>query len=102
MDELPQLYNILVGEMTLIGPRPEAMDLVRYYRKEIPQWDLRTLVLPGITGWAQVNSGYTSNPEEARTKLSFDIYYIKHLSFDLDLQILLKTVRTVIFGTGAR
>ena len=59
-------------------------------------------MLPGITGWAQVNSGYTSNPDEARVKLAYDLYYIKHLSFDLDLQILFKTVKTVLFGTGAR
>ena len=102
IDELPQLYNILIADMSLIGPRPEAMDLVRWYRSEIPQWDYRLLLLPGITGWAQVNSGYTSNPDEARTKLSFDLYYIKHLSMDLDLQILFKTIRTIIFGTGAR
>ncbi|WP_196259673.1 sugar transferase [Pelagibacterium limicola] len=102
LDELPQLYNILKGDMTLIGPRPEAADLVRWYRKEIPEWDYRTLVLPGITGWAQVNNGATSTPAEARTKLAYDLYYIKHLSFDLDLQILFRTVRTVLFGTGAR
>lgn len=102
LDELPQIYNIFIGDMSLIGPRPEAVDLVRWYRREIPQWNYRTLVLPGITGWAQVNSGYTSNPDEARIKLAYDLYYIKHLSFDLDLQILFKTVKTVLFGTGAR
>lgn len=102
MDEIPQLYNIFKGDMSLIGPRPEALDLVRWYRKEIPQWDYRTLVLPGITGWAQVSNGATSNPDEARTKLAYDLYYIKHLSFDLDLQILFRTVQTVLLGTGAR
>lgn len=102
LDELPQLYNIFIGDMSLIGPRPEAVDLVRWYRREIPEWNYRTLVLPGITGWAQVNSGYTSNPDEARVKLAYDLYYIKYLSFDLDLQILFKTVKTVLFGTGAR
>lgn len=102
LDELPQLFNILIGDMSLIGPRPEAVDLVKWYRREIPQWDYRMLVLPGITGWAQVNSGYTSNPDEARVKLAYDLYYIKHLSFDLDMQILFKTVKTVLFGTGAR
>lgn len=102
LDELPQLYNILAGDMSLIGPRPEAIDLVRWYRREIPEWDYRTLVLPGITGWAQVNSGYTSNPEEARVKLAYDLYYIKHLSVDLDLRIIFRTVKTVIFGLGAR
>jgi lipopolysaccharide/colanic/teichoic acid biosynthesis glycosyltransferase len=102
LDELPQLYNILIGNMSLIGPRPEAIDLVKWYRREIREWDYRTLILPGITGWAQVNSGYTSNPSEARVKLSYDLYYIKHLSFDLDLQILFKTIRTVLLGMGAR
>jgi lipopolysaccharide/colanic/teichoic acid biosynthesis glycosyltransferase len=102
LDELPQLYNILIGDMSLIGPRPEAVDLVRWYRSEIPQWDYRMLVLPGITGWAQVNSGYTSNPEEARMKLAYDLYYIKHLSFDLDLQILFRTAMTVLLAKGAR
>ena len=102
LDELPQLYNIFVGDMSIIGPRPEAVDLVKWYRREIPEWDYRTLVLPGITGWAQVNSGYTSNPQEARVKLAYDLYYIKHLSFDLDLQIFFKTVKTVLFGIGAR
>src|SRR5690606_6606054 len=102
LDELPQLYNIMIGDMSLIGPRPEAVDLVRWYRSEIPQWDYRMLVLPGITGWAQVNSGYTSNPEEARMKLAYDLYYIKHLSFDLDLQILFRTAMTVLLAKGAR
>ncbi|WP_116654980.1 sugar transferase [Pelagibacterium sediminicola] len=102
IDELPQLFNVLIGDMSLIGPRPEALDLVRWYRREIPQWDYRMLLLPGITGWAQVNSGYTSNPSEARVKLSYDLYYIKHLSLDLDLQILVRTIKTVLLGSGAR
>ncbi len=102
LDELPQLYNILIGDMSLIGPRPEAMDLSREYERVIPKYTHRLLVLPGITGWAQVNSGYTSNPEEALIKLSYDLYYIKHLSFDLDLLVLFKTIRTVLFGSGAR
>lgn len=102
IDELPQLFNVLIGDMSLIGPRPEAVDLVRWYRREISEWDYRMLLLPGITGWAQVNSGYTSNPSEARVKLSYDLYYIKHLSFDLDLQILVRTIKTVLLGSGAR
>lgn len=102
LDELPQLFNILIGDMSLIGPRPEAVDLVRWYKTEIPEWDFRYLVLPGITGWAQVKAGYTNGPEEARTKLAYDLYYIKHLSFDLDLQVLFKTVTTILFAKGAR
>lgn len=102
LDELPQLWNIMRGDMSLIGPRPEAVDLAKWYSREIPQYPTRLLVQPGLTGWAQVMSGYTSNPDQARVKLSYDLYYIKHLSFDLDLQILFKTVRTVLFGAGAR
>lgn len=102
LDELPQFYNILKGEMSLIGPRPEAMDLADIYEREIPKYTSRLLVLPGITGWAQVNSGYTANPEEALKKLSYDLYYIKHLSFDLDAIILFKTAVTVFLSRGAR
>jgi UDP-GalNAc:undecaprenyl-phosphate GalNAc-1-phosphate transferase len=102
LDELPQLYNILRGEMSLIGPRPEALDLSAWYEREIPKYTSRLLVLPGITGWAQVNYGYTSNPDEALEKLSLDLYYIKHLSLDLDILILFKTFTTVVFGSGAR
>lgn len=102
LDELPQIYNVIRGDMTIIGPRPEAVDLVRWYRKEIPEYDYRLLVRPGITGWAQVNSGYTSNPEEARVKLSFDLYYIKNISLVLDARIALMTVRTILLAAGAR
>lgn len=102
LDELPQLYNILVGDMSLIGPRPESIELAQWYEREIPEYVHRLLVLPGVTGWAQVNSGYTSNPDEARIKLAYDLYYIKNISIDLDMITLFKTVRTVLFGTGAR
>lgn len=100
LDELPQLYNILIGEMSLIGPRPEALDLAKWYEREIPQYTNRVLVLPGITGWAQVKHGYTSNPKEARDKLSYDLYYIKNLSLDLDLLIVFHTLTTVLLGKG--
>lgn len=102
LDELPQLYNIIRGEMSLIGPRPEALDLNRHYEKIIPKYPMRQLVLPGITGWAQVNNGYTSNSDEALIKLSYDLYYIKHMSLDLDLQVLFRTVQTVLLAAGAR
>lgn len=102
LDELPQLYNILRGEMSLIGPRPEALDLDRHYEKVIPKYPMRQLVLPGITGWAQVRNGYTSNSDEALVKLSYDLYYIKHMSLDLDLQVLFRTVRTIVLAAGAR
>jgi UDP-GalNAc:undecaprenyl-phosphate GalNAc-1-phosphate transferase len=99
-DEIPQLYNILRGDMSLIGPRPVAEYVARSSAAVEPKYELRSLVLPGITGWAQVHSGYASTVDEEIEKLSFDLYYIKHLSFDLDLQILFKTVKTVVFGAG--
>ena len=102
LDELPQLYNILIGDMSLIGPRPVAEYVARSSINFEEKYALRNLVLPGITGWAQVTSGYAATTEEEIEKLAFDLYYIKHLSFDLDLQILFKTVRTVLFGAGAR
>ncbi|WP_421952727.1 sugar transferase [Pelagibacterium sp.] len=102
LDELPQLYNILIGDMSLIGPRPVAHYVAKASERAEAKYALRTLVLPGITGWAQVTSGYAATTDEEITKLAYDLYYIKHLSFDLDLQILFKTVKTVLFGTGAR
>ena len=101
-DELPQLLNILRGDMSLIGPRPVAEYVARASERVEPKYALRSLVLPGITGWAQVTSGYAATTDEELEKLSYDLYYIKHLSFDLDLLVLFKTVRTVLFGAGAR
>jgi lipopolysaccharide/colanic/teichoic acid biosynthesis glycosyltransferase len=101
-DEIPQLYNILRGDMSLIGPRPVAEYVARSSAVVEPKYELRSLVLPGITGWAQVRSGYAATTEEEIEKLSYDLYYIKHLSLDLDLLILFKTLRTVVFGVGAR
>lgn len=101
-DEIPQLYNILRGDMSLIGPRPVAEYVARSSAKVEPKYELRSLVLPGITGWAQVRSGYAATTEEEIEKLSYDLYYIKHLSLDLDLLVLFKTLRTVVFGIGAR
>lgn len=101
-DEIPQLYNILRGDMSLIGPRPVAEYVARSSAEVEPKYELRSLVLPGITGWAQVRSGYAATTEEEIEKLSYDLYYIKHLSLDLDLLILFKTLRTVLFGIGAR
>ncbi|MBJ7579508.1 sugar transferase [Devosia sp. MC532] len=101
-DELPQLFNILQGDMSLIGPRPVAEYVARSISTVEPKYQLRSLVLPGITGWAQVRSGYAATTEEEIEKLSYDLYYIKHLSLDLDLLILFKTIRTVVLGIGAR
>lgn len=102
LDELPQLYNILIGDMSLIGPRPVAQYVAKTSEKAEPKYALRTLVLPGISGWAQVTSGYAATTEEEINKLAYDLYYIKHLSLDLDVQILFKTAKTIVFGTGAR
>jgi len=100
LDELPQLYNILRGDMSLIGPRPVAEYVARSSALVQPKYEVRSLVLPGITGWAQVHSGYAGTVDEEIEKLSYDLYYIKHLSLDLDLQIIFKTVTTVLFGAG--
>jgi len=102
LDELPQLLNILRGEMSLIGPRPVAEYVAEASESAEPKYAYRTLVLPGITGWAQVKSGYAATVDEELVKLSYDLFYIKRLSFDLDTQILFESVRTVLFGQGAR
>jgi UDP-GalNAc:undecaprenyl-phosphate GalNAc-1-phosphate transferase len=101
-DELPQIYNILRGDMSLIGPRPVAEYVSRSSEAVEPKYALRSLVLPGITGWAQVTSGYAATTEQELEKLSYDLYYIKHLSLDLDLLVLFKTLTTVLFGYRAR
>jgi exopolysaccharide biosynthesis polyprenyl glycosylphosphotransferase len=102
LDEIPQLYNVLLGDMSLVGPRAEQVPFVRQFRKRIPFYDLRHLVRPGITGWAQVNYGYADDAAETIEKLSYDLYYIQHMSPALDLQILWKSVWTVITRAGAR
>jgi len=125
LDELPQLYNILKGEMSFIGPRPEREVFIREfqhkvpelregrrandphgcqvlcgYKERIPYYSYRLLIKPGITGWAQVMHSYTANLEETKKKLQYDLYYIKNMTWFLDLAILLKTIRIVLFGRG--
>lgn len=102
LDELPQLYNILRGEMSWVGPRPEALELDQKYVREIPHFALRGIVRPGITGWAQINQGYAHEDDAMRSKLEYDLYYLKHCSLWLDLVIALRTVAVVVGGTGAR
>lgn len=102
LDELPQLINILKGDMSWIGPRPVSLEIAEALEQRLPQYLNRQLVLPGLTGWAQVTLGYASTLDEEVSKLSFDLFYIKHFSFDLDLLILVKTVRTVLWRTGVR
>lgn len=101
-DELPQLWNVLRGEMSLIGPRPEQVGFVSSFERELPLYALRHLVRPGITGWAQVNQGYAANTDETRIKLEHDLYYVKHLSCWLDMLIVFRTLRTMATGFGSR
>ena len=100
IDELPQLWNVLIGEMSFIGPRPERPDFNRELEEAIPYYDLRHLVKPGITGWAQVLYPYGASIEDAREKLQYDLYYIKNYSAMLDLVILIRTFRVVLVGRG--
>lgn len=102
IDELPQFINVLKGDMSLIGPRPEQVKFVNKFREEIPFYDYRHIVKPGISGWAQVVHGYAENTEDTRVKLEHDFYYIKNFSFSLDMLIVFKTVQTMLTGFGAR
>ncbi|WP_354063309.1 sugar transferase [Devosia sp. 2618] len=102
IDEIPQCFNILKGDMSLIGPRPSAEYLAKKLIKMEPKYAYRCVVPPGITGWAQVNSGHIHNLDDEMIKLSQDLYYIKRFSIDLDLVILVKTIKTVLFGSGAK
>lgn len=102
LDELPQLLNVIRGEMSWIGPRPEAEVLSHWYAKEIPFYPYRHIVRPGITGWAQVNQGHVAEVEEVKSKLHYDFYYIKHFSPWIDLLIVVRTAYTMLTGFGAR
>ena len=102
IDEIPQILNILRGEMSWIGPRPEAMALSGWYQSEISFYSYRHVVKPGITGWAQVNQGHVAEIHDVHYKLCYDFYYIKYLSAWLDALILFRTIRTVITGSGAK
>ena len=99
IDELPQLINIIKGEMAIIGPRPERPEFIEEFLKEITDFNDRLAVKPGITGWAQVNGGYELSPKE---KLKYDQYYIEHENFKLDVLILFKTIKVVFTGEGSR
>lgn len=101
IDELPQLVNVLRGEMSLVGPRPERPVFVQDLRKSIPYYDIRHTIKPGITGWAQVRFRYGASQEDAHRKLQYDLYYVKNFTFLLDLKVLVRTIRVVIFGEGA-
>jgi lipopolysaccharide/colanic/teichoic acid biosynthesis glycosyltransferase len=102
IDELPQIYNVLRGEMSFIGPRPEACSLSQWYESELPFYSYRHVVRPGITGWAQVNQGHVTNVDDVLRKLRYDFYYIKNISLWLDVLIALKTFRVIFGGIGAK
>ena len=101
-DEIPQLWNVLRGDMSLVGPRPERPEFVDWLKREIPYYYLRHSIRPGITGWAQVQYKYGSSIEDAKEKLRYDLFYIKNMSPGLDLLILFQTIKIVLLGKGAK
>lgn len=100
LDELPQFWNVVRGEMSLVGPRAERPELVAEFQRQIPFYRARLLVKPGLTGWAQINYGYVANVTETAVKLEYDLYYIKHRTLAMDVQIVLRTIGTVARGAG--
>jgi len=100
LDELPQFWNVLRGEMSLVGPRAERPELVAAFQKQVPFYRARLLVKPGLTGWAQINYGYYASVTEMSVKLEYDLYYIKHRTLAMDFQIILRTIGTVLRRTG--
>ncbi len=100
LDELPQFWNVLRGDMSLVGPRAERAQLIAEYQKQIPFYRARLLVKPGLTGWAQINYGYVASVTETGVKLEYDLYYIKHRSLMLDITIILRTIGTVLSRKG--
>lgn len=100
LDELPQFWNVLRGEMSLVGPRAERPELVAEYQKQVPFYRARLLVKPGLTGWAQINYGYVASVTETAVKIEYDLYYIKHRTLGMDFQIILRTIGTVLRRTG--
>ena len=100
IDELPQLLSVIEGKMSLIGPRPERPEIEKNLLNEIPFYEYRNILKPGISGWAQVNFNYAASREDTVKKLSYDIYYINHISFLLDLLILIKTIK-IIFNSNS-
>jgi len=101
IDEIPQIWNVLKGEMSIVGPRPEQKKFADEFEHEIQYYRERFTVKPGITGWAQINYGYGAGAEGAEEKLKYDLFYIKNVSFFMDLMIILRTVKKVISGEGS-
>jgi len=102
LDEVPQLWNVLCGDMGFVGPRPERPEFVAWLSEELPFYYLRTLIRPGLTGWAQVRYGYGATLAETKEKLEYDLYYIKHMSLGLDLLIMFETIKTILRRRGAQ
>jgi lipopolysaccharide/colanic/teichoic acid biosynthesis glycosyltransferase len=102
IDEIPQLWNVLRGDMGFVGPRPERPEFVQWLSSEIPYYELRHMIRPGITGWAQVRYQYGATLEETKKKLEYDLYYLKHLSLGLDLLIMFETIKTIVLRRGAQ
>ena len=102
LDEIPQMINVLWGEMSFVGPRPERLFFVEQLKKGIPYYSQRHVIKPGITGWAQIRYPYGASKEDALEKLKYDLYYIKHMSFFFDIMIILETAKVVLLGRGAR
>jgi sugar transferase (PEP-CTERM system associated) len=102
IDEIPQLWNVLRGDMGFVGPRPERPEFVAWLTQELPFYYLRTLIRPGLTGWAQVRYGYGATLAETKEKLEYDLYYIKHMSLGLDLLIMFETIKTILRRRGAQ
>jgi exopolysaccharide biosynthesis polyprenyl glycosylphosphotransferase len=98
LDELPQFWNVIRGEMSLVGPRPERPEFIEKLKKKIPYYSLRHFMEPGITGWAQVNFPYASSIEDSQEKLEYDLYYVSHMNMLFDFQVLLKTAQKILLG----
>jgi sugar transferase (PEP-CTERM system associated) len=102
LDEIPQLWNVLKGDMGFVGPRPERPEFVDWLNSEIPFYELRHIIRPGLTGWAQVRYGYGATLEETKRKLEYDLYYVKHMSVGLDLLVIFETIKTILLRRGAQ
>ena len=102
LDEVPQLWNVLRGDMSFVGPRPERPEFVSWLAQELPFYDVRNMIRPGLTGWAQIRYGYGATLEQSREKLAYDLYYVKHQTLGLDLLIMFETIKTILRRRGAQ
>ena len=100
LDEIPQFYNVLKGEMSMVGPRAERPEIIEQLQKDIPFYRARLFVKPGLTGWAQINYGYAAGSEMNSIKLEYDLYYIKHRNLILDFMIMIRTIGAIVFLRG--